>query len=222
MKLGVGLRAIIRDTTSERHLPLPGGPDEGTLQLKTEIERLEEEGENAVLGIRGELDVAKEANRSLVNEIESLRKTVFEEMPNEDEVELVVKTLRERAEKFERGENLLDAFNIYRRILRLSPSDLKALYCLATIYYSAGIVGRAINCLEAILEWDSTQDNVRDPFFTTKTVGVETGLELYICYEIIKQHDGEISIQSEKGEGTAFIIKLPVHGISATPNGKSG
>jgi signal transduction histidine kinase len=64
-------------------------------------------------------------------------------------------------------------------------------------------------------------NHVFDPFFTTKSVGVGTGLGLYICYEIIKQHDGEISIQSEEGEGTAFIIKLPVHGISASSNGKS-
>jgi len=51
-----------------------------------------------------------------------------------------------------------------------------------------------------------------DPFFTTKPVGVGTGLGLYISYEIIIQHGGEITIQSEPGEGTAFIIKLPVEG----------
>lgn len=51
---------------------------------------------------------------------------------------------------------------------------------------------------------------VFDPFFTTKSVGVGTGLGLYLCYEIIKQHGGEITVQSDEGEGTAFIIKLPV------------
>lgn len=61
-------------------------------------------------------------------------------------------------------------------------------------------------------------DRVFDPFFTTKAVGVGTGLGLYICYEIIKQHGGEITVQSEKGEGTAFIIKLPVEGSSAAKN----
>ncbi|MBI5815564.1 MAG: hybrid sensor histidine kinase/response regulator [Nitrospinae bacterium] len=59
---------------------------------------------------------------------------------------------------------------------------------------------------------DAKLTRIFDPFFTTKPVGVGTGLGLYICYEIIKQHGGEITVQSEEGEGTAFIIKLPVEG----------
>ncbi len=54
---------------------------------------------------------------------------------------------------------------------------------------------------------------VFDPFYTSKAVGVGTGLGLYICYEIIKQHGGAVTVQSEEGEGTAFIIKLPVEGV---------
>jgi len=56
-------------------------------------------------------------------------------------------------------------------------------------------------------------NRVFDPFFTTKPVGKGTGLGLYLCYEIIKQHGGAITVQSSKGEGTAFIIRLPVEGI---------
>jgi signal transduction histidine kinase len=62
---------------------------------------------------------------------------------------------------------------------------------------------------------DEKLNRIFDPFFTTKPVGVGTGLGLYICYEIIKQHGGEITVQSEVGEGTAFIIKLPVEGAAA-------
>ena len=51
--------------------------------------------------------------------------------------------------------------------------------------------------------------NIFDPFFTTKEVGKGTGLGLYLSYEIIKNHDGEIGIKSEKGTGTQFLIKLP-------------
>ena len=49
-----------------------------------------------------------------------------------------------------------------------------------------------------------------DPFFTTKDVGKGTGLGLSVSHDIIKQHKGEIDIESEIGKGTKFIIKLPL------------
>ena len=47
------------------------------------------------------------------------------------------------------------------------------------------------------------------PFFTTKEVGKGTGLGLYVSYEIIKKHAGEIRVSSERGIGTTFTIVLP-------------
>jgi signal transduction histidine kinase/putative methionine-R-sulfoxide reductase with GAF domain len=51
--------------------------------------------------------------------------------------------------------------------------------------------------------------NIFHPFFTTKGVGVGTGLGLYVSYEIVKKHGGEIHVDSTRGQGTLFRVELP-------------
>jgi signal transduction histidine kinase len=48
------------------------------------------------------------------------------------------------------------------------------------------------------------------PFFTTKPTGEGTGLGLSLSYDIIKAHGGEIKVNSTEGEGSVFIIQLPL------------
>lgn len=48
-----------------------------------------------------------------------------------------------------------------------------------------------------------------DPFFTTKQAGEGTGLGLALAYNIIKEHGGDIEVQSQSGKGAEFIVQLP-------------
>jgi len=53
-----------------------------------------------------------------------------------------------------------------------------------------------------------------DPFFSTKAVGEGTGLGLTVVHGILQEHQGAIRVTSVPGEGTTFVVSLPIHSES--------
>lgn len=51
-------------------------------------------------------------------------------------------------------------------------------------------------------------DKLFEPFFTTKPVGKGVGIGLSTCYSIVKNHQGEINVESVVGEGSSFYVSL--------------
>lgn len=57
---------------------------------------------------------------------------------------------------------------------------------------------------------EEIKERIFEPFFTTKDPGKGTGLGLPISYRIVRENGGHIDVESEKGKGSTFTVRLPV------------
>jgi len=53
------------------------------------------------------------------------------------------------------------------------------------------------------------QAKIFEPFFTTKAAGQGTGLGLAICYGIVNDHNGQLELVGQEGQGATFRVTLP-------------
>jgi signal transduction histidine kinase len=54
------------------------------------------------------------------------------------------------------------------------------------------------------------REKIFQPFFTTKPTGHGTGLGLSLSYDIVKAHGGELRVETKEGEGSEFVIQIPI------------
>jgi len=117
-----------------------------------------------------------------------------------------------------------DPDQLQQVFINLFLNSLHALKPGGTIKIRAGAVGdsntngsRTAGADKLVIEFEDDGagipvehiSQVFDPFFTTKDVGEGTGLGLSVSYGIIKDHGGEIRVESHPGQFTRFTISLP-------------
>jgi signal transduction histidine kinase len=56
---------------------------------------------------------------------------------------------------------------------------------------------------------EQTQARIFEPFFTTKDIGQGTGLGLSVAHGIVIENGGSISVKSQSGQGSTFLVFLP-------------
>lgn len=119
--------------------------------------------------------------------------------------------------KFEIEENLpfvnADEGQMQQAIIALSTNAIDAMPDGGTLTFRAfaqsnRVVVEVQDSGHGIAPDDLSK--IFEPFFTTKEVGKGTGLGLAVCYGIVTEHEGRLSVRSNVGVGTTFSIFLPI------------
>lgn len=103
---------------------------------------------------------------------------------------------------------------LHQAILNLIDNAQQAITEHGTIHISTRVKNGE---LKVVIEDDGEGispehlKRIADPFFTTKEPGKGTGLGLFITYNIIREHNGEVNVESKPKKGTTFtlVFKLP-------------
>ena len=187
---------------------------ENSEQIKSDLHTLQEEGARCARIVQGILKFARASE------------PVFEQFMLDVLLSDTVELLRHRADS---GMLKIETDLAPGLSMRGDPNQLQqVLVNLLLNAFHASHEGDTIKVLarhedgiavieiidqgEGISEVDMS--HIFNPFFSTKPEGEGTGLGLSVSYGIIKKHDGEISLDSEIGQGTRVEIRLPLDGSS--------
>ncbi len=107
----------------------------------------------------------------------------------------------------------LDGNELEQVLVNLLTNAIQAVSETGDIFVTVKRVG---NMVEIVVEDTGSGipkealEHIFQPFYTTKPVGVGTGLGLAVCHGIVRSFNGNIEVSSEEGKGTAVVVRLPV------------
>ena len=102
-----------------------------------------------------------------------------------------------------------NAFYAVNQKLKTAGADYKPEVTVSTAFEDGQVIIKVKD--NGIGIPDAIKDKIMQPFFTTKPTGEGTGLGLSLTYDmVVKGHGGSIQVESVEGEGSEFIIQLPI------------
>lgn len=114
----------------------------------------------------------------------------------------------------EMSEIIADGGQIQQALIALATNGIDAMPEGGTLSFRASSMENRVQIEIADTGVGIAPDHMSqifEPFFTTKEFGKGTGLGLSVCYGIISEHGGRLSVRSSVGSGTVFRIILPVN-----------
>jgi two-component system cell cycle sensor histidine kinase/response regulator CckA len=203
-----------------------GGPDEQLQRLRT-IEKYIQSGINLTqqllsLSRGGHYQACTADINPLLRETADIFKRTKKQIKFHDRLDQTVKSVEIDTSQMEQV-----FLNLFINAWQAMPEGGSVTLTSATVELDAGFAGAyhiapgsyvKISVADTGVGMDkTTQSKVFDPFFTTKGSGSGTGLGLSSSYNIVKNHGGVITVDSQLGEGSEFTIYLPASGNPIEP-----
>jgi two-component system NtrC family sensor kinase len=116
-----------------------------------------------------------------------------------------------------------DAGQLQQAVIILAENAIDAMPQGGTLWLRAQTEGAGVRVEVSDTGVGIPQENVArifDPFFTTKEVGQGTGLGLAVCYGIVTEHGGRVTVDSVVGRGTTFTLVLPSMSVERLDGGR--
>jgi two-component system NtrC family sensor kinase len=202
-------------TSISGHLQLLG-EEEQEPRVKERLSVIEMHIERAIATIQGFLDSARfpAPNRHPVQMNTLIQEVLTLASPGigrQHGIQVVMELSPELPEVFADGNQLRQVLlNLVTNALDAMPEGGQVFLRTRPVFAAEGMVSVQVEIADTGV--GISPDDLRkifDPFFTTKGMGQGTGLGLAICQRIVKAHKGFIEVQSEKGQGTSFLVTLP-------------